>query len=189
MRVNLPPLNKPDLLQIIEEAKKGKQFEQTTLLNMYWDKIYYYILSKIHHTTDAEDIAVKTFTKAFHKLKLYNEDFDFGTWLRAIAHNTMIDHIRSKPELNISLDDELTHLDLEAMMPSPEQHLIIKQDNKKLIRAIENLPEIYQKVIQLRFFEEKTYKDIAEELNLTMSNVKVRILRARNLLEIEMKKD
>ena len=182
-------MNKPELLQIIEEAKKGKQFEQTTLMNLFWDKIYYYILSKIHNTTDAEDVAIRTFTKAFRKLKLYNEDFDFGTWLRAIAHNTMIDHIRAKPELNVSLDNELTHLNLAAMMPSPEQHLIIKQDNKKLMKAIENLPEIYQKVIQLRFLEEKTYKDISLELDLTMSNVKVRILRARNLLEIEMKKD
>ncbi len=182
-------LKKPELLELIEEAKKGRQFEQTTLMNLFWDKIYYFILSKIHDKTDAEDITILTFTKAFRKLKLYNEDFDFGTWIRAIAYNTMIDHIRAKPELNVSLDNEITHLDLEAMMPSPEQHLIIKQDNKKLMKAIENLPEIYQKVIKLRFWEEKTYKDIAMELNLTMSNVKVRILRARNLLEIEMNKD
>ena len=158
-------------------------------MNLFWDKIYYFVLSKIHNETDAEDITIRTFTKVFRKLKLYNEDFDFITWVRAIAYNTMIDQIRKKPNLNISLDDEWMNVDLEAALPSPEQHLIIKQDNKKLLKAIENLPEIYQKVIELRFLEGKTYKDISQELGLTLSNVKVRILRARNLLEEQMKED
>ncbi|MDO5655257.1 MAG: sigma-70 family RNA polymerase sigma factor [Flavobacteriaceae bacterium] len=172
-----------NLQSLIQEAKKGKQAAQTALMNLFWDKIYFFILSRIKNETDAEDITIRTFTKIFRKLKLYNEDFDFHTWARAIAYNTMIDHIRSKPELNVSLDNELSTFEIEAAVPSPEQHFIIKQDNKKLMTAIQNLPEIYKKVIELRFLEEKTYKDIAKELNLTMSNVKVRILRARNLLE------
>lgn len=182
-------MKKPELLLLISQAKKGKQAAQTTLMNLFWDKTYYFILSKIRNETDAEDITIQTFTKVFQKLKLYNEDFDFITWVNAIAYNTMIDHIRKKPELNISLDKELNAIDLEAALPTPEQHLIIQQDNKKLMRAIENLPEIYQKVIQLRYLEEKTYKDIAAELKLTMSNVKVRLLRARKLLEEQMQLD
>lgn len=182
-------LKKPELLQLISEAKKGKQAAQTTLMNLFWDKIYFFILSKIKNETDAEDITIRTFTKVFQKLKLYNEDFDFITWVNAIAYNTMIDQIRKKPELDISLDKELNSINLEAALPTPEQHLIIKQDNKKLMQAISNLPEIYQKVIELRYLEEKTYKDIAQELHLTMSNVKVRILRARKLLEEDMFRD
>ena len=172
---------------LIGDAKKGKQSAQTALMNLFWDKIYYFVLSRLKNEADAEDVTIRTFTKVFRKLKLYNSDFDFYTWVRAIAYNTMIDQIRKKPELNISLDNELSGIDIEAAVPTPEQHFIIKQDNKKLMRAIGNLPEIYQRVIELRFLEEKTYKDIAEELDLTLSNVKVRILRARNLLEEQMK--
>lgn len=180
-------MNPSSLQSLITNAKKGKQSAQTALMNLFWDKVYYFVLSRIKNETDAEDITIRTFTKVFRKLKLYNEDFDFLTWVRAIAYNTMIDQIRKKPELNISLDNELTSIDIEAAVPTPEQHFIIKQDNKKLMKAIQNLPEIYQRIIELRFLEEMTYKDIAQELNLTLSNVKVRILRARNLLEEYMK--
>lgn len=176
-----------NIQEIISDAKKGKQSAQTTLMNLYWDQIYYFILSKIRNKTDSEDITIGTFTKVFTKLKLYNSDFEFGTWIRAIAYNTMVDHIRKKPELKISLDNEFEQIDVEAATPTPEQHFIIKQDNKKLMNAIHNLPEIYQKVIELRYLEEKNYKDIATELGLTMSNVKVRLLRAKKLLEEEFK--
>ncbi|MXV37631.1 sigma-70 family RNA polymerase sigma factor [Flavobacteriaceae bacterium Ap0902] len=177
-----------NIQNLIVEAKKGNQSAQTTLMNLYWDQIYYFVLSKIGHKADTEDITISTFTKVFNKLKLYNTDFEFGTWIRAIAHNTMIDYIRKKPELKISLDNAFAQIDVEAATPTPEQHFIIKQDNKKLMNAIQNLPEIYQRVIELRYLEEKTYKDIATELGLTMSNVKVRLLRAKKLLEEEFKK-
>lgn len=176
-------MRKPELLALITEAKKGKQFAQTTLMNLFWDKTYYFILSKIKNETDAEDITILTFTKVFNKLKLYNEDFDFITWVNAIAYNTMIDQIRKKTSLNISIDNDLTSIDLAAALPTPEQHLIIKQDNKKLMSTIKQLPETYKSVIELRYLEGKTYKDISSELNLSMANVKVRLLRARKLLE------
>lgn len=176
-------MKKTELSALINDCKKGKQSAHTTLMNLLWDRIFYYVLSKVNNKTDAEDITIKTFTKVFRKLKLYNEDFDFLTWVRAIAHNTMIDHIRKKPGLNISIDDEFYNIDLASAMPSPEQSMITQQNNDKLLAEIEKLPEIYRKVISLRYLEDKTYKQISAQLNLSLSNVKVRILRARKLLE------
>ncbi|MCT7904952.1 Sigma-24 [Candidatus Ornithobacterium hominis] len=172
-----------ELYQIIQESKRGIQRSQNTLMNLFWDKIYYFILSKTHNKAEAEDITIRTFTKVFKKLKLYNDDFDFYTWVKAIAYNTMIDQLRKKKHNNISLDDELNPIDIEAAMPSPEQYLISKQNAKKLNAEIENLPPIYREVIELRYLEDKTYKEIAEALDLTLSNVKVRLLRAKKLLE------
>ena len=111
-----------------------------------------------------------------------NEDFDFTTWVISIAHNTMIDHIRKSPKLNISLDDENNLLEILEDQPSPEEYLILKQDNDKLNKAIAKLKDPYQKIIELRYIEDKTYKEIVEELNLTLPNVKVRLLRAKQLL-------
>ncbi|MBV7441515.1 RNA polymerase sigma factor [Weeksellaceae bacterium TAE3-ERU29] len=176
-------MNRTELSSLINDCKKGKQSAQTTLMNLLWDRIFYYVLSKIHNKTDAEDITIKTFTKVFRKLRLYNDDFDFLTWVRAIAHNTMIDHIRKKPELNISIDNEFSNIDLASATPSPEQSMITQQNNDELLAEIEKLPEIYRKVISLRYLEDKTYKQIATQLNLSLSNVKVRLLRARKLLE------
>lgn len=83
---------------IILEAKKGKQSAQNALIELLWNKVFFYVVSKIKNEAEAEDITVETFTKVLSKLKLYNEDFDFSTWVISIAHNTMIDHIRKSPE-------------------------------------------------------------------------------------------
>ncbi len=170
------------LENIILEAKKGKRNAQNAVIELLWNKVYGYVYGKIRNEEEAEDIAIETFTKVFAKLKLYNEDFDFTTWVISIAHNTMIDHIRKSPKLNISIDDETNLLEILEDQPSPEEYLILKQDNDKLTNAIARLKEPYQKIIELRYIEDKTYKEIAEELNLSLPNVKVRLLRAKQLL-------
>lgn len=170
------------LENIILEAKKGKRNAQNAVIELLWNKVYGYVYGKIRNEEEAEDIAIETFTKVFAKLKLYNEDFDFTTWVISIAHNTMIDHIRKSPKLNISIDDDTNLLEILEDQPSPEEYLILKQDNDKLTNAIARLKEPYQKIIELRYIEDKTYKEIAEELNLSLPNVKVRLLRAKQLL-------
>ena len=170
------------LENIILEAKKGKRNAQNAVIELLWNKVYNYVYGKIRNEEEAEDVAIETFTKVFSKLKLYNEDFDFTTWVISIAHNTMIDHIRKSPKLNISLDDENNLLEILEDQPSPEEYLILKQDNDKLNKAIAKLKDPYQKIIELRYIEDKTYKEIVEELNLTLPNVKVRLLRAKQLL-------
>lgn len=170
------------LENVILEAKKGKRNAQNAVIELLWNKVYNYVLSKVRIEEEAEDITIETFTKVFAKLKLYNEDFDFTTWVISIAHNTMVDHIRKSTKLNISIDDESYLFEILENEPSPEESLILKQDNDKLTKAIEKLKEPYQKIIILRYVDDKTYKEIAEELNLTLPNVKVRLLRAKQLL-------
>lgn len=170
------------LENIILEARKGKRNAQNAVIELLWNKVYNYVYGKIRNEEEAEDVAIETFTKVFTKLKLYNEDFDFTTWVISIAHNTMIDHIRKSPKLGISIDDETNLLEILEDQPSPEEYLILKQDNDKLNKAIAKLRDPYQKIIELRYIEDKTYKEIAEELNLTLPNVKVRLLRAKQLL-------
>lgn len=170
------------LENIILEAKKGKRNAQNAVIELLWEKVYNYVLSKVRNEEESEDITIETFTKVFAKLKLYNEDFDFTTWVISIAHNTMVDHIRKSTKLNISIDDESNLFEILEDQPSPEESLILKQDNDKLTKSIEKLKEPYQKIIILRYIEDKTYKEIAEELSLTLPNVKVRLLRAKQLL-------
>lgn len=170
------------LESLIVDAKKGKRVAQNHLIEIFWQQVYNYVFIKIKNEEEAEDITIETFTKVLSKLKLYNADFDFKTWVISIAHNTMIDHIRRSPKLNISMDDEFNKLLIRDSEKSPEDYLILQQDNDKVLKAINNLPLKYQRIIELRFLEDKTYKEIAEELDLSLPNVKVRVLRARQLL-------
>ncbi len=171
------------LESVIQEAKKGKRQAQNRVMDMYWNSVFNYIYHKINDEEEAEDIAIETFTKVFAKLKLYNSDFDFKTWILSIAHNTMIDHIRKSPALKLSLDDENYAIEVQEDLPSPEESLIQQQDNDALILYLQKLKPEYRRILELRFLEEKTYKEISEELDLTMANVKVRLLRARQLLQ------
>lgn len=170
------------LEQIIDDAKKGKRSAQNILIDLFWHQIYNYVLIKLKKEEEAEDITIETFTKVLSKLKLYNSDFDFKTWVISIAHNTMIDHIRKSSVNNISLDDTSFSTQIIDTDNTPEDHLILKQSNDKVLKSIELLDPKYKKIVELRFLEDKTYKEIAEELNLTLPNVKVRLLRARQLL-------
>lgn len=181
-------MNSEKLQLLIAEAKKGKRQAQNVVMDLYWSTVYGYVFSKIQDENESEDIAIETFTKVFAKLKLYNEDFDFKTWIVSIAHNTMIDHIRKSTVLNISLDDEHNFIDIEEDLPTPEESLILKQDNDAVTNLIAQLKPEYKRIIELRYLEDKTYKEIADELNLSLANVKVRLLRAKQLLQ-EILKD
>lgn len=152
-------------------------------MDLFWMNVYGYVNSKIHNEDEAEDISIETFTKVFAKLKLYNSDFDFKTWVLSIAHNTMIDHIRKSPELQISLDDENYYFEIQEDLPTPEESLIQKQASDAFDKNIQKLKPEYRRIIELRYLEDKTYKEIADELQLSMANVKVRLLRARQILQ------
>jgi RNA polymerase sigma-70 factor (ECF subfamily) len=180
---------KTDIQTLISEAKKGKRQEQKLLMELFWNNVFDYVLSKIKDEEETEDIAIETFTKVFAKLKLYNADFDFKTWLISVAHNTMIDHIRKSPKLKVSLDDENYKIELEEDLPTPEEKLIQKQARDELQQQLSKLKPDYRRILELRFLEEKTYKEIAEELGLSMANVKVRLLRARQLLKEILKNE
>ena len=95
----------------------------------------------------------------------------------------MIDHIRRSSKLNISLDDTDNLIEISEDLPSPEETLIQKQDNDELLMNLQKLKPEYRRIIELRFLEDKTYKEIADELDLSMANVKVRLFRARSLLK------
>ncbi|MFC2110338.1 RNA polymerase sigma factor [Bacteroidota bacterium] len=169
--------------QLITEAKEGKQSAFKSLLNLYWNDIYTFQLSRIRDENLAEDITIQTFSKAFDKIALYDHGYSFKTWLITISKNLQIDELRRKKTETISLDNEQnnSHL-LSDDTPSPEDQLIIDQNLAQLLRFIKQLKPHYQKVINLRFFQELSYKEIAVELGEPMNNVKVKILRAKKLL-------
>ncbi|MFY7669707.1 RNA polymerase sigma factor [Tenacibaculum sp. MEBiC06402] len=155
------------------------------LLDTFWGNVYGYQLKKVTNENDAEDITIQTFAKAFNKIDTFNEEYQFSTWLIAISKNVHQDIIRkrkSSPVVNSSkkVDEEAYKVIDDA--PSPEDEIITEQNLAKLLRDIKQLKPKYQEVINLRFFQELSYKEISEQLNEPMNNVKVKLLRAKKLL-------
>nr|WP_317632728.1 RNA polymerase sigma factor [uncultured Flavobacterium sp.] len=169
----------------IEKAKQGDQLAYTFLLDTYWNEVFLFMFKRTQNETISEDITIETFSKAFDKIKLYNDEFAFNTWLISIAKNVHIDLLRKKKSnIFIELDDEETQTTYKIADTSPtiEDELIQQQNLKQLLDWIKQLKPDYQEVIQLRYFQELSYQEISDQLQEPLSTIKVRLLRAKKLL-------
>lgn len=169
----------------IQDAKKKKQSAFKFLLDHYWNTVYGYQLKQVKNEHEAEDISIETFAKAFDKIDTYNENYNFSTWLIAISKNIQIDRFRKKKS---SVHSQTTDTSKERIQripdhsPTAEDELIQEQNLAELLNYIKQLKPNYQKVIQLRYFQEMSYNEIAETLDESLNTIKVRLLRARKLL-------
>lgn len=169
----------------IEKAKQGDQAAFTFLLNYYWNEVYGFMLKRTENETNAEDITIETFSKAFDKIATYNPEFQFNTWLISIAKNVHIDLLRKKKSslfIEITDQEDRKAYNIADTTPSKEDELITEQNLSQLLRYIKELKPHYQEVIQLRYFQEMSYQEIATKINEPLSNVKIKLLRAKKLL-------
>jgi len=169
----------------IEKAKVGDQVAFTSLLDYYWNEVYGFMLQRTQNETDAEDITIETFAKAFDKIATYNPEFQFNTWLISIAKNAHIDMLRKKKStlfIDITDEEDSQAYNIADSSPSAEDKLITEQNLSRLLQCIKELKPHYQEVIQLRYFQELSYQEISEELEEPLSNVKIKLLRAKKLL-------
>ncbi|MFD1162786.1 MULTISPECIES: RNA polymerase sigma factor [Hwangdonia] len=173
-----------EIEKAIKLAKKNDQKAFNYLLDVFWDSVYGFQLKRTENENDAEDITIQTFSKAFDKIETFDESYKFKTWLITISKNIHIDLLRKEKN---SISQVISKNDRDAFQvldesPSPEDKLITEQHLAKLLRDIKKLKPHYQEIINLRYFQELSYKEISAELNEPINNVKVKLLRAKKLL-------
>lgn len=174
-----------EINQAIILAKQNKQIAFNFLLDRFWNDVYGFQLKRTNNENDAEDITIQTFSKAFDKIESYNDKYVFKTWLITISKNIHIDLIRKhnasiQSKINSRYENSVFEIPDESL--SPEDKIIREQNLVKLLKNIKKLKPHYQEVINLRYFQELTYKEISSVLNEPISNVKVKLLRAKKLL-------
>ncbi|WP_445455378.1 RNA polymerase sigma factor [Flavobacterium sp. HNIBRBA15423] len=186
-------INSEIIQKNIELAKTGDQVAFTFLLDFFWNEVYGFMLKRTENETDTDDITIETFAKAFDKITTYNPEFGFNTWLITIAKNVHIDMLRKKKSslfIDISDSDDDHAFNVVDETPSIEDEIITEQNLSQLLNYIKRLKPAYQEVIQLRYFQEMSYQDMAETLEEPLNNIKIKLLRAKKLLaEIITKKD
>ncbi len=167
----------------------GDQKAYAELMKNYRDSLYFMLLKMTNNPHDAEDLTIEAFGKAFKKLHQYTPDYAFSTWLFKIASNNCIDFIRKKKKYTFSIDqnfDDEKGTELANKIPSqtldPEEELVKKQKIKLMHEVVEKLKPHYRTLIELRYFKEFSYDEIAEELNLPLGTVKAQLFRAREFL-------
>ena len=174
-----------EVKQYIEKAKEGDQTAFTYLLDHYWNEVFGFMLKRTENETDTEDITIETFSKAFDKLHNYNSEYQFNTWLIAIAKNVHIDLLRKKKAthtIEITDNENQQAYNVADSTPSAEDELITEQNLSQLLQYIKQLKPHYQEIIQLRYFQEMSYQEIADQRNEPLSNIKIKLLRAKKLL-------
>lgn len=159
------------------------------LMGNYRDSIYFMLLKMTNNKDDAEDLTIEAFGKAFKKLEQYTPDYAFSTWLFKIASNNCIDFIRKKKKYLISIDKEFqdeTGTEMAQRIPSemldPEEEMIKGQKIKIMREVVDKLKPHYRILIELRYFKEFSYEEIATELDIPLGTVKAKLFRARDLL-------
>ena len=178
-----------DYQLVLAARDKGDQRAYADLMRFYREPIYLMLLRMTHDPTDADDLTIETFGKAFCQLHTYTPSNTFATWLFSIASNNGIDYLRRRHLATVPLGALSVHNDddtYEYPMPSddanPEEALIAEQRGEMLRELVGQLKPRYRTIVRMRYFDELSYDEIAERLSMPLGTVKIQLRRARQLL-------
>ncbi|MCB0491224.1 MAG: sigma-70 family RNA polymerase sigma factor [Cyclobacteriaceae bacterium] len=175
--------------KLIDMAVDGDEQAYAKLLARYKRPVYHMILKMVRNVDDSEDLTIESFAKAFKSLHRFKKDFTFSTWLFRIATNNTIDFIRKKRLNTLSISNTYTDDDGQSVSIEVEdgslnpQEVAIKAQKEELIQVfVTMLPAKYQKLVRLRYYNELSYEEIAQELEAPLGTVKAQLHRARELM-------
>ena len=179
---------------LVNRAIEGDQKAYAELMERYREAVYFMLLKMVNNASDADELTIVAFGKAFKNIKQYTPNFAFSTWLFKIASNNAIDFIRKKKLINLSIGDGLRDTDpipvnIRSDQPTPEERMIADQKINALRSLVATLKPRYRRLVELRYFHEYTYEEISTEMGLPIGTVKAQLFRARELLQNAVKEN
>jgi len=178
-------MDKESELQIIEAVLSGKTSSFEQLINHYKDFVFSLVLKIVRKREDAEEVSQDVFIKAFNSLSNFKGESKFSTWLYRIAYTTAISSTRKKYDYNnqvVSDVDEQRQVEYH-----PVDNVVAEQRSKYIQRALDSLGSKEKTAIMLYYFEQQTVKEMATILGESVSNIKIKLYRARKKLHEELK--
>jgi RNA polymerase sigma-70 factor (ECF subfamily) len=161
------------------------------LIRPYERSVYLMALSLLHNEAEAEDASQEAFIKAYRALGRFRSESRFSTWLISIVLNEARGRLRNKkPGLTDSIDDDsegsATPAQLTDWREIPSESLERQEIRTLIRRALAELPIAYREVFVLRELEERNVQETAETLGITIASVKMRLHRARLMLQKQL---
>lgn len=168
---------------LIEKIKKGDSKAQFILYEQYVDAMYNvaYRITQSHF--DAEDALQEAFVKAFQKIRSFKGESTFGVWLKRIVINQCLSHIRQQKRNFQPMDAVHENLITDATDLTIDKQVPIDI----VMQAISQLPDGARIVFTLKAIEEYKFVEIAEILNLSVTNCKVQYHRSKKILSKKLK--
>lgn len=178
-----------DDYQLVEAAKAGSQQAYAQLMERHQSSIYHMMLRMTNDREDAHDLTMEAFGKAFTRMASYVPNYAFSTWLYKIAVNNCIDFVRKKRLTILSIDETIDaessqdySSTLHAYGLNPEEAMVREQRIGLMRSLLHRLSDKYRVMIELRYFKELSYDEIATELGIPLGTVKAQLFRAKELL-------
>ena len=161
------------------------------LIRPYERSVYLMALSLLHNEAEAEDASQEAFIKAYRYLGKFRSESRFSTWLISIALNEARGRLRNKkPGLTDSIDDNSEDSPTPAQLTDwreiPSESLEREEIRTLVRRALSSLPLAYREVFVLRELEERNVQETAKTLGITSASVKMRLHRARLMLQKQL---
>ncbi len=160
--------------ELIKAYLSGNKAAVEVLINRYKRKVYSYIYYRIRNKDIVADLFQETFIKVFNSIKenKYAEDGKFGAWVIRIAHNLIIDYIRKEGRLKTVATNDYDYdiLNNKKITETNTEHKIIEEEiNNDIRKLLDYLPENQREVVIMRHFFGMSFKEIAEETNVSIN--------------------
>ncbi len=168
----------------LDQARRGDKTAFGKLIEAYQTPVYNLAYRMLNNAGEAEEAAQEAFIRAYTRLKTYNPDHKFSTWMLSITSNYCIDLIRKRRALLLSIDEPLPPH--PALMTEhakgPEAQLMQGEQQEMVQSLLQELPPDYRQAVVLRYWHELSYEEIALMMDTTVSAIKSRLFRARRQL-------
>jgi RNA polymerase sigma-70 factor (ECF subfamily) len=178
----MPVTDEPSDADLVERARAGSRPAFEALVRRYQKPLYFFCLRYVHDHDAASDLAQRTFIKAMEKMDELRDARIFRSWLYRIGGNLALNHLRD----NARFVEEETATGDEPLAPEAEAQMEAAEDAVALRQAVAELPTKQRLTLELRIYEELSFKDIAEALDTTEGAAKVNfhyaVRRLRTLL-------
>lgn len=177
--------------ELISRYCLGDEQCLSALVEKHQSKIFSFIYSKTSNRELSDDIFQDTFLKVIHNLKLgaYNDEGKFVSWVMRIAQNLIIDHYRSESKVRKVRDtDEFSMLDLLTDGSLTIENLLVKEQiDVDVLKLIDYLPKDQQEVIKMRIYDDMSFQEIADIINVSINTalgrMRYAIINLRKLID------
>ena len=178
----------PSDRDLVRRTREGEQDAYGSLVRRYQSSVFSVCLRLLGHRREAEDLAQEAFIRGYQRLDSFDNERPFGPWIRRVAANLCYNHLKRHNPPSFPLLDELD-TPLISTTDDPAQTQLQNEKIETLRQAILMLPPHYRAVIELRHYQELSYVEISETLQIPLSDVRSHLYRARKALSRRLKPD
>ncbi|MDF1501208.1 MAG: sigma-70 family RNA polymerase sigma factor [Anaerolineales bacterium] len=166
---------------LIRRTRRGDLPAFGVIVQRYQGSVFNVCYRFMSERQVAEDMTQDAFLRAHQRLDSYDDGRPFGPWIRRVAANLCINELNRNRQLVFSLNEQMDTPN-DPIERGPEQAQVVREQRRRVQEAIIELPPHYRAVIELRHFQELSYKEIARTLSIPLSDVKSHLYRARQTL-------